>query len=231
MLIQQGRNFLTHGYELLSLRLTWFGVEPIFQCPHVVVHGASLLCSDTPYHTLPGIATGKGENYQFRHIFFTCADCPSLCRQWCNSQSLIATSHNGIFNADGFGPASSFLVYCGADFAWRASFCTALFLPLRGGGPGQRPGECGRRIAGRDACPPNRAFLSAVTLPFLGRKPLSATIAHKGANTAFHSLGGDGCHLPCRRATQALTKADTWFCVFGLRSSIQIGGHWWRISR
>ncbi len=34
------------------------------------------------------------------------------------------------------------------------------------------------------------AFLSAVTLPFLGRKPLPATIAHEGANTAFHSLEG-----------------------------------------
>ena len=32
--------------------------------PSVIVHGASLLCSDTPYHTLPGIATGSGENYQ-----------------------------------------------------------------------------------------------------------------------------------------------------------------------
>ena len=70
-LVQQGGNFLAFGFELLSLLVAWPGVESIFQCPHVVVHGASLLCSDTPYHTLPGIATGKGENYQFRHIFFS----------------------------------------------------------------------------------------------------------------------------------------------------------------
>ncbi len=63
-------DLLAHGFELLSLLIAWLGVESIFQCPHVVVHGASLLCSGTPYHTLVGIATGSGENYQFRHIFF-----------------------------------------------------------------------------------------------------------------------------------------------------------------
>ena len=70
LLVQLGRDLLTHGFELLSLLIAWLGVESIFQCPHVVVHGASLLCSGTPYHTLVGIATGSGENYQFRHIFF-----------------------------------------------------------------------------------------------------------------------------------------------------------------
>ena len=34
------------------------------------------------------------------------------------------------------------------------------------------------------------ALLSAVTLLFLGRKPLPATVAHKGANTAFRPFGG-----------------------------------------
>ena len=45
------------------------------------------------------------------------------------------------------------------------------FLPFRGGGPGQRPGECERRIAGRDACPtqkgrhPPQRGVSALPLP------------------------------------------------------------------
>ena len=155
MLIQQGRNFLTHGYELLSLRLTWFGVEPIFQCPHVVVHGESLLRSDTPYHTPAGISTSNIESYQFRHIFiFDWVDGPSLCRHWCNPQSLIAASHNGIFNADGFGPASSFLVYCGADFAWRVSLCTALFSPLGAGVAGVTPRRV-RTAYSRTRCLPH----------------------------------------------------------------------------
>ena len=71
LLVQQGGNFLAFSFKLLSLLITWPGVESIFQCFHVVAHGASLLCSDTPYHTLAGIATGSGENYQFRHIFFS----------------------------------------------------------------------------------------------------------------------------------------------------------------
>ena len=54
------------------------------------------------------------------------------------------------------------------------------FLPLQGaGGPGQRPGECGRRIAGRDACPtqmgghsPQRS-VSALPLPGASLGPQS----------------------------------------------------------
>ena len=94
-------------------------------------------------HTIPHLA---GNSYwEWRelsvqtYIFFAWVDGPSLCRHWCNPQSLIAASHNGIFNADGFGPASSFLVYCGADFAWCASLCTALFSPLGAGGAGGTP--------------------------------------------------------------------------------------------
>ena len=60
---------------------------------------------------------------------------------------------------------------------------------------------------------------------------LGVTVAHKGANTAFFLSEVYGCHPPRRRATQALTRADTCFCVFGLRSSIQIDGHWWGILR
>ena len=53
----------------------------------------------------------------------------------------------------------------------------------------------------------------------------SGTIAHKGSNTVFSLSGVYGCHQPRRRATQALTGADTGFCVLGLRSSTQVGGH------
>ena len=35
-----------------------------------------------------------------------------------------------------------------------------------------------------------RNKLSQGDIPFLGRKPLPATIAHEGANTAFQFLGG-----------------------------------------
>lgn len=41
-----------------------------------------------------------------------------------------------------------------------------------------------------------------------------------------------GCHpTPQEGHTKSLTGADTGFCVFGLRSSAQVGGHWGRISR
>ena len=58
----------------------------------------------------------------------------------------------------------------------------------------------------------------------------SGTIAHKGANTAFFLSKVYGCHPPRRRATQALTRADTGFYIFGLQSSTQMGGHWRRTS-
>lgn len=92
MLIQQGKDFLAFGFKLLPLLIVWLGVESIFQCPHVVVHSASRLCSDTPYHTPAGISTSNSESYQFRHIFiFDWADRPSLCRQWCNSRPAAPT--------------------------------------------------------------------------------------------------------------------------------------------
>ena len=66
---------------------------------------------------------------------------------------------------------------------------------------------------------------------FWGENRSPPQLPTKGPTPRFTPSEVYGCHLPCRRATQALTKADTWFCVFGLRSSIQICGHWWRISR
>ena len=174
--------------------------------------------------------------------------------------------------------------------------------------PEERPGECGRRIAGRDACPtqkgglppqrgvsalpsltaPTTFFAYNVFVRTAGRRGLSlsrtkierpalplpwafyrskigyrrgkkcagrlGTLAQPlgvsvcvdasvfGEKTAPHHnrpqrgqhrvfpLGGvRGCHPPRRRATQALTRADTGFYIFGLQSSTQMGGHWRRM--
>ena len=70
-----------------------------------------------------------------------------------------AFSHNSTFNADGFGPEGSFFVYCGSNFAGGVSSEVHFFSPLGQGVPEQRPGECGRRIAGRDACPAQKGGL------------------------------------------------------------------------
>ena len=81
----------------------------------------------------------------------------------------------------------------------------------------------GKKYAGRlgtFAQPPGVS-----TLLFLGRRPLPPQSLTKGPTPHFALLEVYGYHPPRRRVTQALTGADTCFCVFGLRSSIQIGGH------
>lgn len=40
-LVQQGGDLLAFGFELLALLTAWFGVEPLLQCLHVVVHSVS----------------------------------------------------------------------------------------------------------------------------------------------------------------------------------------------
>ena len=75
--------------------------------------------------------------------------------------------------------------------------------------PGQRPGECGRRIAGRDACPRQKKFRSAASppaartspAPFLLTLPTKPKIGFAGA--------------PARRASAPTGR----FCVALTRRS------------
>lgn len=55
-----------------------------------------------------------------------------------------------------------------------------------------------------------------------GEKTAPPTIAHKGVNTAFRCFAPLEVRMPPApvRATRSLTGANTWFCIFGLRSSI-----------
>ena len=78
-------------------------------------------------------------------------------------------------------------------------------------------------------CPSLPVSSSVLMLHISGSKPLPRTNAHKGPNTAFFLSEVYGCHPPRRRATQALTRADTGFYIFGLQSSTQMGGHWRRM--
>ena len=75
-LVQQSGNLLALRFQLPALFTVWPGCEPSLQCSHVVVYGASLLCSDTTYHRLAETAMGNGESYQNRHIFLRCAAGP-----------------------------------------------------------------------------------------------------------------------------------------------------------
>ncbi len=73
LLVQRGRNLLALCLKISALLLVRFGRESVLHCPYVVIYGVPLLRSDTPYHTSAGIATGNGENYQFRHVFMLAA--------------------------------------------------------------------------------------------------------------------------------------------------------------
>ena len=201
-----------------------------------------------------------------------------------------------LLDENGFGLTGSFLFTAAQILLVVLLSELHFFSPLGAGGTGQRPGECGRRIAGRDACPtqmgghsPQRS-VSALPLPrctlgtfpctsrlsalradvgpvypafalrpsihpsgpplpgalvgylapksgstrswkfaerlgelaqppgvpacaalrIPGEKQLSVTFAHKGPNTAFHSLGGiqnatrlvGGAHKPSQGPAQ-----------------------------
>ena len=79
-----------------------------------------------------------------------------------------------LLDENGFGLTGSFLFTAAQILLVVLLSELHFFSPLGAGGTGQRPGECGRRIAGRDACPtqkggllPQRGFsaLPARTVP------------------------------------------------------------------
>ena len=80
-------------------------------------------------------------------------------------------------------------------------------------------------------CPASRRFCLRRRFRFWGENRSPSQSPTKGPTPGFTPLEVYGCHPSRRRATQALTRADTEFCVFGLRSSIQMGGQWWGILR
>ena len=129
---------------------------------------------------------------------------------------------------------SVYIVRAEVDSIYPARKSNALLCPCPGHFTEAKSGTVRAKNApgGWVHLPSLPAFLFAVTLLFLGRKPLLATVAHKGANTAFHSFGGirrdatrpvGGPHKP----SQGLTWGSAfWGCGVQFRS-----GHWWKISR
>lgn len=85
------------------------------------------------------------------------------------------------------------------------------------------------RMLGKSAQHPGESFCA--TLATSEGKPLPATAAPKGGNTAFHSfVGTGGYHPPCRRVTTTLTGANTGLCRFGCGIEPKSTGHWQRMS-
>ena len=84
-----------------------------------------------------------------------------------------------LLDENGFGLTGSFLFTAAQILLVVLLSELHFFSPLGAGGTGQRPGECGRRIAGRDACPtqmgghsPQRS-VSALPLPGASLGPQS----------------------------------------------------------
>ena len=84
-----------------------------------------------------------------------------------------------LLDENGFGLTGSFLFTAAQIVLVVLLSELHFFSPLGAGGTGQRPGECGRRIAGRDACPtqmgghsPQRS-VSALPLPGASLGPQS----------------------------------------------------------
>ena len=69
-----------------------------------------------------------------------------------------------LLDENGFGLTGSFLFTAAQILLVVLLSELHFFSPLGAGGTGQRPGECGRRIAGRDACPTQK-----VGIPSSGR--------------------------------------------------------------
>ena len=64
-----------------------------------------------------------------------------------------------LLDENGFGLTGSFLFTAAQILLVVLLSELHFFSPLGAGGTGQRPGECGRRIAGRDACPTQKGGL------------------------------------------------------------------------
>ena len=84
------------------------------------------------------------------------------------------------------------------------------FLPLQGaGGPGQRPGECGRRIAGRDACPTSKGGHPSIGPPLpcpkLGAPHKRPTKGAHRARTVLRVIP----RLAPQKRTRSRTRANT----------------------